>query len=57
MYFSVLLLCDVWQFSHILSPGGGQRAEQDHAFFFFFFELGLSHSLSACRGEDKEVGK
>lgn len=56
MYFSVLLLCDVWQFSHILSPGGGQRAEQDHA-FFFFFELGLSHSLSACRGEDKEVGK
>lgn len=55
MYFSVLLLCDVWQFSHTLSPGGGQRAEQDHV--FFFFELGLSHSLSACRGEDKEVGK
>lgn len=30
--FLTVLPCDVWQLSHTLSPGGGQRAEQDHAF-------------------------
>lgn len=30
--FLTALSCDVWQLSHTLSPGRGQRAEKDHAF-------------------------
>lgn len=53
--FLTVLPCDVWQLSHTRSPGGGQRAEKDHA----FFELGLlppdlPPSLGVGRGEEGE---
>lgn len=51
--FLTALLCDVWQLSRILSPGGGQRAEHDHA----IFELDLLFSKCQFWGEENFDGE